>query len=506
MDHQRIPFLLKYAHLFKPLLPSHNWFSKEHRAEHSVIPFHALDQQPQLIKNGEMKDYQLHGLSFLVWLWRNGMNGILGDEMGLGKTLQTLSLFTYLYEQGHKGPHLVVCPLSVLSSWVTECRRWTPHFTLVRFHGGKQERERLKKDARALRSDILITTYEQYKTEEKFFKKELKFCYVVLDEGHKVKNTDTALAIALQGIQCQFRLLLTGTPLANNLRELWALLHWLYPSLFTESSVKRFEEAFDLTMGKYEPAFIDHCRKLLELVMLRRMKLDVVKELSVPPRHETNIYLPLTPLQRFWYKRILTRLDSLEDLFGSTAASGTASQAEPSLQTPQLSLPMQEFQQSLEQTVKKEDKRYQRLMNMLMQLRKVCNHPYLIEGAEPDPYFSGPHLLHASNKLLALDKLLKVLLKDGRKALIFSQWTKTLDLLEEFLELREITFARLDGSTTRPRRTLDIKLFQQKTKSPYQVYIISTKAGGLGINLTAADHVIFMDSDWNPQVYIPFSL
>ncbi|KAF8241258.1 hypothetical protein K440DRAFT_573971 [Wilcoxina mikolae CBS 423.85] len=192
-----------------------------------------------------MKPYQLSGLSFLVWLYNNGASGILGDEMGLGKTLQTLSLFSYLttYEsapEGHQRPFLVVCPLSVLSSWISECKRWTPHLRVLRFHGPVAERSRLKKYAEeggeGHAYDVVVTSYEVFERETTWFRRAFVWRYVVLDEGHKIKNEKTNIATSLQGLAAEYRLILSGTPLQNNLSELWALLHWLYPDVFTENT------------------------------------------------------------------------------------------------------------------------------------------------------------------------------------------------------------------------------------------------------------------------------
>ena len=221
-----------------------------------------------------MKPYQLSGLSFLVYLQRNGLSGILGDEMGLGKTLQTLSLIQFLKEQRvptespENRPCLVVCPLSVLSSWMAESRRWTPGLKVLRFHGPSHERNRLKNVAMGLEDmygndtrlaakkkkrnrgrpattdkevielesegeqdssvgvDLIVTTYETFSAENSWFKRAFIWKYVVLDEGHKIKNDLSQISMALQGLGAEFRLILTGTPLQNNLVELWALLHW----------------------------------------------------------------------------------------------------------------------------------------------------------------------------------------------------------------------------------------------------------------------------------------
>ncbi len=312
-----------------------------------------------------MKPYQLAGLSFLVYLHKNGLSGILGDEMGLGKTLQTLSLFQYLKEDrlfpdshAEPRPFLVVCPLSVLSSWISEARRWTPDLKVLRFHGPIHERNRLKRVAsgeedvygnetkrakkkkaqrrtatgKAIISldtdpedevtdergvDLIVTTYETFNAEQSWFKKAFVWKYVVLDEGHKIKNDLSQVSVALQGLGAEYRLILTGTPLQNNLLELWALLHWLYPEVFTERSAELFKSSFDLTRGMVSTSVMDNARRLLELIMLRRMKNSPGVDLNLPPKTDILLFVPLTPMQRFWYTRLLTRADKglLEDLF-----------------------------------------------------------------------------------------------------------------------------------------------------------------------------------------------
>ena len=311
-----------------------------------------------------MKPYQLLGLSFLVYLHRNGLSGILGDEMGLGKTLQTLSLFQYLKENRQLSsssdelrPCLVVCPLSVLSSWMAESRRWTPGLKVLRFHGSVHERDRLKRiamgdvdnfgnETRGARKkknerrtatgkpiidldpevdegqdevgvDLIVTTYEGFLAEQNWFKKAFLWSYVVLDEGHKIKNDLSLVSKALQGLGAEYRLILTGTPLQNNLVELWALLHWLYPEVFTEKTAELFKSSFNLTKGQVSTKVMDDARRLLEMIMLRRMKNSPGVELNLPPKTEVLLYVPLAPMQRFWYMRLLTRADKglLEELF-----------------------------------------------------------------------------------------------------------------------------------------------------------------------------------------------
>ncbi|BGP01284.1 hypothetical protein NBRC10513v2_002236 [Rhodotorula toruloides] len=553
-------FILANSNLFLPLLPKakNNYVASllASVSPQPITPYRPV-AQPTAIANGQpaLKDYQLAGLSFLTYLAENGMNGILADEMGLGKTLQTLSLLAYLSEQhGQKGPHLLVCPLSVLGSWMSEIARWLPSFTAIRYHGPAGERERLKSEVAEKDPDLLVTTYEAYTAEAIWFRKK-RWAVVVLDEGHRIKNHASNAAEALQNIPSRMRLILSGTPLQNNLVELWALLHFLFPKVFKDHTLKPFQDSFNLSQGLYDQAFLAKSQKLLELIMLRRTKEGVKGQLSVPPREELTLYVPLSPVQRFWYIRILSRSDTmtLGEVFGDSSTfdvaaaelakqqvltaegkkrgpavarlarlqkalerrqseSGASSEADAD---DDVTIMGEEAEDGAKQAIARaqsalEDAKkseagggsYQKLMNLLVQLRKCCDHPYLLPNSEPDGDLTiDEHLVAASAKLVALDKLLKDVIPKGERVLVFSGYTRMLDILEDFCALRSYKYARLDGSTSRPRRALDIRLFQQAA-SPYQLYLISTRAGGLGINLTAATTVVLFDQDWNPQVDI----
>ncbi|KAI9789843.1 MAG: hypothetical protein M1816_005760 [Peltula sp. TS41687] len=537
-----------------------------------ITPYVPITEQPEGVK-AIMKPYQLSGLSFLVYLYKNGLSGILGDEMGLGKTLQTLSLVQYLKEQDaavksttkETRPFLIVCPLSVLSSWMAETRRWTPNLKVLRFHGPMQERDRLKriadgqedyygnklgrpvKKAKVDESgppvisldsdpedekqsgrnfDVIVTTYETYLTEQSWFKRAFVWRYVVLDEGHKIKNDLSQISMALQGLQAEFRLILTGTPLQNNLIELWALLHWLYPEVFTENTSELFRTSFNLTLGRVSTKVMDDARHLLELIMLRRMKTSPSVNLNLPPKTEVLLFVPLTPMQRFWYTRLLTRTDKglLEELFqGAKDKELKALEDEKSLVNEQSIVDVESeivdpadgdgwaesrdiLQKAIEQESHNTSKSsaWRKLMNLMMQLRKCCNHPYLLPNSEPDPYFHGDHIIRASGKFIVLEKLIsEVVIKQGEKVLFFSGFTKMLDLCEELLNLKggdgeAFKYVRLDGGTGRARRNLNIRLFN--TMPDHKVMLISTRAGGLGINLATATKVVLLDQDWNPQV------
>ena len=493
------------------------------------------------------------------------MSAILGDEMGLGKTLQTLSLIQYL-EEVHPSPpeiprpYLVVCPLSVLESWFIECRKWTPNLRPMRFHGNASERDHLKQRAlgrvdrfgqetthtkwkkyhmhsttgcttkeEAAGFDILITTYEVFVAEASWIKKAFVWRYVILDEGHKIKNEKTQVSQALQGLKAEHRLLLTGTPLQNNLREMWALLHWLYPDVFIEATSDMFAHAFDIGKGKVSTSFIDHARRLLELVMLRRLKDSPGVNLGLPPKHEVLLYVPLTPIQRFWYTRLLTRAGGtlIDDLFTGMkgkeeraiheehASEERIAQIEKAIEAADLdSDHWAESREYIENAIESENapdeadkSAYKKLLNLVMQLRKCCIHPYQITGAAPDPYTLGDHVMRASGKFVALSKLIdQLVLAEKKKILIFSGFTHTLDYCEDLLTHKKANthdapfrYLRLDGDSARAKRNLDIHLFSDMS-SDFRVMLISTKAGGLGLNLTAATEIVFLDDDWNPQV------
>jgi SWI/SNF-related matrix-associated actin-dependent regulator of chromatin subfamily A member 5 len=584
-------FLVDKKEFWLPLLPPNNFVRNLVTAHEqmspaelaslpAVVPYAEIETQPRGIR-ATMKPYQLSGLSFMVYLHRNGLSGILGDEMGLGKTLQTLSLVQYLKENEPKAgagrlqrPFLVICPLSVLSSWMAEAKKWAPGLKTVRFHGPAQERQRLKKivvgeldvygnltaqakakmrarkypgkkiisldtdseDETDVGVDIVVTTYECFKAEKGWFKSAFVWRYIILDEGHTVKNHASDISKSLQGIKAEYRLILTGTPLQNNLSELWSLLHWLYPEVFGEKTSTLFDTSFNLSKGHYSNTVVDDARRLLELIMLRRMKNSPGVELNLPPKTEVLLFVPLSPMQLFWYKRMITKVDSglLDELF-----KGVKSKEENELRHLKEveehdaeimkieddalkvlgdesligSDSWKETKAILERTVQREREvddgnrksEWQKLMNLLMQLRKVCNHPYQIQNAEPDPYETGDHVITASGKFIVLEKLVtELVIKQKKKILIFSGFTKMLDLVEELLLLRggdgtSFRSMRIDGATCRARRNLGIRLFNN-LDSDYRVMMISTRAGGLGINLATASDVVLLDQDWNPQI------
>lgn len=430
---------------------------KEGDDEDEAFVFH---ESPPYVKGGTMRDYQIQGLNWMISLYQNGINGILADEMGLGKTLQTISFLGWLREfKATRGYHLVVVPKSTLDNWRREFEKWVPGFEVVVLQGTKEERDGLIQSKILPQNfDVLLTTYEMCLREKSSLKK-LSWEYIVIDEAHRIKNVDSMLSQIVRAFSSRSRLLITGTPLQNNLMELWALLNFLLPDIF--SSAEDFETWFKGKGDESQDQVIQQLHKVLRPFLLRRVKADVEK--SLLPKKEINIFVGLTEMQRKWYKSILEK-----DIDAVNGAGG-----------------------------KKEGKT--RLLNIVMQLRKCCNHPYLFDGAEPGPPFTtDEHLVFNSGKMVILDKLLKSMKAKGSRVLIFSQMSRVLDILEDYCFFREYEYCRIDGSTAHEDRIAAIDEYNKEGSEKF-VFLLTTRAGGLGINLTTADIVVLFDSDWNPQ-------
>ncbi|KAK9837753.1 hypothetical protein WJX74_004265 [Apatococcus lobatus] len=477
----RSQFLLKHAKVLAPFISNKVILSiRAEAAKHAsqaaaARPPTQVSMQPASIL-GDMRDYQLDGLRFMTSMFDNGMNAILADEMGLGKTLQTISFLAHLHlDRGLAGPSLVVCPLSVISSWMAEFQRWCPSLRVVRIHSSDaNERARIRHEVlcQPHTFDVAVTTYDLITSQEigKALSRNITWRYLVLDEGHKIKNEMTNIAAAMRHIGHQHILLLTGTPMQNNLHELYALLNFMYPDVFTTS--EPFDEAFDLTNHKVDRERLEQARKLLQVISIRRLKEDVEK--GLPPRVETRVYCPLSQMQTFWYRRLLLKDSSLLKKIEADFQAEGGKVAH--------------------------DGDWRRLRALWMQLRKCCNHPYLFKDAEPDfdGETTGEDVVEASGKMAVLDRLLLKLKSRGHRVTLFSQFKMQLDLLEDYCILRGFRYLRLDGSTNRVMRMIDMHLFNQ-TDSPFFVYLLCTRAGGLGINLQSADTCVLYDSDWNPQ-------
>ncbi|GFF78254.1 ISWI chromatin-remodeling complex ATPase ISW2 [Aspergillus udagawae] len=415
-------------------------------------------ESPPFIQ-GEMRDYQVAGLNWLVSLHENGISGILADEMGLGKTLQTISFLGYLrHVCDITGPHLVAVPKSTLDNWKREFHRWTPEVNVLVLQGDKEARHKLINE-RLLDEDfdVCITSYEMVLREKAHLKK-FAWEYIIIDEAHRIKNEESSLAQIIRVFNSRNRLLITGTPLQNNLHELWALLNFLLPDVFGDS------EAFDQWFSSQDAdqdTVVQQLHRVLRPFLLRRVKSDVEK--SLLPKKEVNLYVPMSEMQVKWYQKILEK-----DIDAVNGAAG-----------------------------KRESKT--RLLNIVMQLRKCCNHPYLFEGAEPGPpYTTDEHLVFNSGKMVILDKLLARMQKQGSRVLIFSQMSRVLDILEDYCVFRDYKYCRIDGTTAHEDRIAAIDEYNKPGSDKF-IFLLTTRAGGLGINLTTADIVVLYDSDWNPQ-------
>lgn len=482
-------------------------------------------EKPSILQ-ADLHDHQVVGISWMVHMFKNGMPMILGDQMGLGKTLQTIGFLSYLHEKmNKKGPHLVVVPLSVLSNWLSEIERFCPSFRAVRFHGPKSERDRIKEEEMSdlKEFDIVVTTFEILVSEINFFRRKYVWTTVIVDEGHRLKNEKSQLSEKLRCVPCISKILLTGTPLQNNLHELWALLFYLVPDIFTSS--EPFDQGFDLVRGVIDNVVLRKARKMLSVFMLRRVKEQV--DIKLPSRKEVTLLVNLTTQQIDLYKQILCGLDAstievvmregAKDVTKTAIAvgdvpNGTSSgnSASEDMEDQNITMLIKTTSTKSTKSVKEEgggsgnDSDWRKLMNILLQLRKICNHTYLLPHVAPDPYEATEDIVTGSGKLLMLDRMLPPLRADGHRVLIFSQFTSMLDILEDYCELRDYPFVRLDGETNRVKRRLDVRRFNAPN-SPLFIFLISTRAGGLGLNLASADTVILYDSDWLESINIVVS-
>ncbi|XP_023515243.1 probable helicase CHR10 isoform X2 [Cucurbita pepo subsp. pepo] len=411
-------------------------------------------------------------------------------DMGLGKTLQAISFLSYLkVHQISPGPFLVLCPLSVTDGWVSEIVRFAPHLNVLQYVGDKEtrrnSRRRIFEHATSqsvtdvmLPFDVLLTTYDIALIDQDFLS-QIAWQYAVIDEAQRLKNPSSVLYNVLkERFLIPRRLLMTGTPIQNNLSELWALLHFCMPSVFgtLDQFISTFKEAGDLTSGHgkiHGNGQFKSLKYILSAFLLRRTKAKLSESgvLLLPPLTEITVMVPLVNLQRKVYMSILRK--ELPKLLALSSGSSN----------------------------------HQSLQNVVMQLRKACSHPYLFPGIEPEPYEEGEHLVQASGKLVILDQVLQKLHESGHRVLLFAQMTHTLDILQDFLELRNFSYERLDGSIRAEERFAAIRSFSlncsgssQTTRNDAFVFLISTRAGGVGLNLVSADTVIFYEQDWNPQV------
>ncbi|XP_066963138.1 lymphocyte-specific helicase-like isoform X2 [Macrobrachium rosenbergii] len=498
-------------------------------------------EQPRLFINGTMRSYQLDGFSWLTILYENGVNGILGDEMGLGKTIQCIALICHLVEKGVQGPFLIVGPLSTLPNWMSEFKRFAPVVPVVLYHGKDTDRlEKLKEINKKSPVEgtphsvhpVVVTSYEVVIRDTKLLNK-YSWRYICVDEGHRLKNHKCQLAKSLNTFPSSNRLLMTGTPLQNNLAELWSLLNFLMPEIFDSLDV--FESWFDITdmmeegsdekivQQEREQQVITTLMKILSPFFLRRVKKDV--DLDLPPKRELLVYTPMTPVQVSMYEATLKmdmevfkkmKQESMNEAPLEYDEKGRpkrrarkdvdykvfdAGYSSPSFEKfVQVLIEREEEKNETKKQVQKTSVVTVKLQNRVMQMRRIVNHPYLVNYPlkEDGSFKIDEELVKTCGKLQVMDQLLEELHKRGHRVLVFSQMTMMMDILEDYLTLRpQYRYKRLDGNVKLEGRKTDIDEFNKDDN--YFLFLISTRAGSLGINLASADTVIIYDSDWNPQ-------
>ncbi|XP_019408734.1 PREDICTED: SWI/SNF-related matrix-associated actin-dependent regulator of chromatin subfamily A containing DEAD/H box 1 isoform X1 [Crocodylus porosus] len=468
-------------------------------------------EQPSILNQSlELKPYQKIGLNWLALLHQHGLNGILADEMGLGKTIQAIAFLAYLYQQGNKGPHLIVVPASTLDNWIREVNLWCPDLGVLFYYGSQEDRKHLRIDInnKAVDFNVIVTTYNCAisSSDDRSLFRRLKLNYAIFDEGHMLKNMGSVRYQHLMTINAMNRLLLTGTPVQNNLLELMSLLNFVMPHMFSSSTseIRRMFSSKTKTAEEqsiYEKERIAHAKQIIKPFILRRVKDEVLKQL--PPKRDLIELCAMSEKQEQLYYDLLNKIKKSIDSEEKNSDTG----------------------------------------NVMMQLRKMANHPLLHRqyytddklrimstlmlkepthcDANPDLIFEDMtvmtdfelHLLCKqyanvsdfklemdqildSGKFRTLEHILSDLKEKGDRVVLFSQFTMMLDILEVLLKQQQHRYIRLDGKTQISERIHLIDEFN--TDMGIFVFLLSTKAGGLGINLTSANVVILHDIDCNP--------
>ncbi|ORY14692.1 PHD/FYVE-zinc-finger like domain-domain-containing protein [Clohesyomyces aquaticus] len=432
-------------------------------------PFAQLEKtkQPDTLVGGELMKYQIDGLNWLYYQWYSQKNGILADEMGLGKTIQVIGFMATLVQEHNCFPFLVVVPNSTVANWRREIKQWVPSLGVVTFFGSSTARDMAYKyemypeGTKELRCHVVITSYETATDDScrRIFRG-VNWAGLIVDEGQRLKNDKSQLYSALSAIKSPFRLLLTGTPLQNNARELFNLLQFLDDTINAAELEEKYAEMTSDNIGELH----DQIRPFI----LRRTKAQVLTFL--PPLSQIIVPLSMSVLQKNLYKSILAKNPEwLKALFTTTA------------------LKAQERAN---------------LSNILMQLRKCLCHPFVysreIEERTDVAAVSHRNLVEASAKLQLLELLLPKLKERGHRVLIFSQFLDMLSIIEDFMDGMQLSYQRLDGTMGSLEKQKRIDQFNAP-ESPLFAFLLSTRAGGVGINLATADTVIILDPDFNPH-------
>lgn len=399
---------------------------------------------PQALR-ADLRGYQRDGVAWLGFLRRSGLGGVLADDMGLGKTLQALAS---LPDVGHGQRGLVVCPTSVLSNWRREAEKFRPDLKLCVYHGPRRELD--------TSADLVLTSYALLRLDRDALSL-AAWHTLILDEAQNIKNPDSQVAQAAFSIPAEFRLSLSGTPVENRLDELWSQLHFTNPGLLGGRS--DFDARFARPIADGAADAAQRLRARIAPFVLRRLKRDVAPEL--PPRTDVVLHVELSDAERATYDAV--RAAAEKEVAAQLGAGASVLAA----------------------------------LEALLRLRQACCHPALLPGqpAAPQQPQGAPQPQSSSKVELLVDHLERAA-SEAHKSLVFSQWTSLLDLVEPVLRRAGLDFVRLDGSTR--DRDAVVQAFQAESGPP--VMLISLKAGGTGLNLTAADHVFLLDPWWNPAV------
>ncbi|ABL79683.1 MULTISPECIES: DEAD/DEAH box helicase [unclassified Nocardioides] len=404
--------------------------------------------EPPAALRATLRDYQRHGLTWLAEMTSLGLGACLADDMGLGKTVTLIALHLHRAERGHRGPTLVVCPASLLGNWEAEVRRFAPGVPVVRFHG-------TSRDVEAAGDGFVLTTYGTMRRDAEALGS-VRWDLVVADEAQHVKNPRTATARALRSITSAARVALTGTPVENDLTELWAILDWTTPGLLGSRNAFRKAWAAPIESGR-EPAKARQFADLIGPFLLRRRKSDPGIAPELPAKTETDHPLRLTREQVVLYESFVR--DTMARI----------ERADPSDPVARRGL----------------------VLTLLTGLKQICNHP--------DHFLkrSGARLSGRSEKVDLLDELVGTVLAEDGAVLVFTQYVAMARLLEGHLARAGVPHQLLHGGTPVREREAMVARFQAG-ETP--VFLLSLKAGGTGLNLTRADHVVHVDRWWNPAV------
>ena len=451
----------KYMHVLAPTSLSNNLRkTRSLNFEEKILQ----NSQPKSLKGGELMPHQQDGLNWLLYKWYSSQNGILADEMGLGKTIQIISFMATLQERFNLAPFLIVVPNATCANWRREIKQWAPELRVATFFGTAVARELAQryelfpKGDKVLRCHVVVTSYDaaQDANCQRVFNR-INWIALVVDEGQRLKNDKNLLYSALCNIKVSFTVLLTGTPIQNNPRELFNLLAFLDKKIDAQ---KLEDENKELTQEK-----VEKMHEMLKPFVLRRTKRQTLKDL--PPMAQIIVPITMSPLQKKLYKSIIGRnAELLKAIFGGNRTGNVKG-----------------------------------LRNILMQLRQCLCHPYVynqdIEGRTEEAS-SHRQLVEASAKLQILDMMIPKLRERGHRVLIFSQFLHMLTIMEDFLSGLALEHRRLDGSMGSLEKQKVIDDFNAPDSNIFAL-LLSTRAGGVGINLATADTVIIMDPDFNPH-------